>query len=330
VAFADQEPIDLVYRAYEGCPSERQFVEMVVGRAAKTLVLSERARGRKFYVTVTSQRRETVGKLEIVSAGATAAREVGGANCSEVVSALALFTALAIDPSARIDPKPEPPPPEPPPPETKPPPKPAPTTAPEPAPPPSPVEPEVRPDARDTRRRLPEVIAGARGIAQGGFESGSATPGVSRGGGLFAQLTTAGFGAYRVSGAYFANTETSKASFQFFEGRLDGCPFTARLTPTLVVEPCLGLEVGQVRATAKAGPTLASTTEHRWWVSGDLLGRARFAPIPWIFAELEVGASAPFTRYTFLLGKPNAVQDRVHTVPAVGWVLGLALGARIL
>ena len=95
IALADQEPIDLVYRTHEGCPSERQFVEMVVGRAAKTLVLSERARGRKFYVTVTQQRRETIGKLEIVAGGTTAAREVSGANCSEVVSALALFTALA-------------------------------------------------------------------------------------------------------------------------------------------------------------------------------------------------------------------------------------------
>src|SRR4051812_20336280 len=126
IALADQEPIDLVYRTHEGCPSERQFVEMVVGRAAKTLVLSERARGRKFYVTVTQQRRETIGKLEIVTGGTTAAREVSGANCNEVVSALALFTALAIDPSARIDPKPEPAPEEPPPAEAKPPPKPVP------------------------------------------------------------------------------------------------------------------------------------------------------------------------------------------------------------
>jgi hypothetical protein len=305
---------------------------MVVGRAAKTLVLSERARGRKFYVTVTPQRRETTGKLEIVASGVTASREVSGANCAEVVSALALFTALAIDPSARTDTKPEPRPEEPPP-EAKPPPKPVPTppVAPEPAPlPPIVLEPDVKPPSPTERRHLPEVIVGARGIAQAGFSGGAATPSTSRGGGLFAQWTTARFGAYRASGAYFARTDASTATFQFFEGRLDGCPLSASLTPSLVLEPCLGLEVGRVSATSKPGPLLAPTTERRLWVAGDLLGRARFAPIPWIFAELEVGVSAPFTRYTFLLGTSNDVRGKVHQVPAVGWVLGLGLGARIL
>jgi hypothetical protein len=316
-----------VYRANETCPSERQFIEMVVGRAAKTLVLSERARGRKFYVTVTPQRRETLGKLEIVSGGVTASREVTGANCAEVVSALALFTALAIDPSARIDAKPEPRPEEPPPAETKPPPKPAPT--PLEAQPPS-VEPDVRPPPPSERRHLPEVIAGASGVAESSFKGGAATPAMSRGGGLFAQWTTARFGAYRLTGVYFANSETSNAKFQFFEGRLDGCPLAARLTPTLLVEPCLGVEVGRVTATSKPEPTLAPTTERRWWVAGDLLGRARFAPFPWIFAEIEAGVTAPFTRYVFVLGKPNDVRGDVHRVPAVGWVLGFGLGARIL
>jgi hypothetical protein len=326
---ADQEPIDLVYRTHEGCPSERQFIEMVVGRAAKTLVLSERARGRKFYVTVTQQRRETVGKLEIVAGGTTASREVSGANCSEVVSALALFTALAIDPSARIDTKPEPRPEEPPPPpEPKPPPKPI--APPEPAQPIT-IEPDVRPPSRAPSWAIsPGVIAGAHGVAEGSFTGGAAAPATSRGGGLFVQWTTPRLGAYRLSGAYFANSETSGAKFQFFAGRLDGCPFEAHLAPSLVVEPCLGLEVGRVTATSQASPALSPTTQRRGWVAGDLLGRARFAPIPWIFAELEAGVSMPFTRYTFLLGTPNDVRGQVHKVPPVGWVLGLGLGVRIL
>ena len=103
-ARADEQPIDLTYHAYEGCPSERQFLEQVVGRAAKTELASERARGRKFVVTVTTQRKDTLGKLEIASGGSTASREVKGLNCSEVVSALALFTALAIDPNASATP----------------------------------------------------------------------------------------------------------------------------------------------------------------------------------------------------------------------------------
>jgi len=34
-ARADDQPIDLVYRSFEGCPSERQFIEMVVGARPK-------------------------------------------------------------------------------------------------------------------------------------------------------------------------------------------------------------------------------------------------------------------------------------------------------
>jgi hypothetical protein len=193
------------------------------------------------------------------------------------------------------------------------------------------VEPDQRASSpSETRRHLPELIAGARGAAQGGFDSGAATPSISRGAGIFAQWTTAKFGAYRASGAYFANIQTASASFQFFEGRVDGCPLSGQLTPMLFLEPCLGLEVGRVGATSKAEPTLASTTERRWWVAADLLGRVRFAPIPWIFAEIEAGVVAPFTRYDFILRKPNALQTDVHRVPSVGWVLGLGLGARIL
>jgi hypothetical protein len=153
---------------------------------------------------------------------------------------------------------------------------------------------------------------------------------MSRGAGLFVHWTTARWGAYRVAGAFFAKSETSYASFQFFDARIDGCPFGAHLTPALVVEPCVGLEVGRVSATSRANPTLASTTQRRVWIAGDLLGRARFAPIPRLFAELELGATLPFMHDVFFLGTRNDVRAEVHRVPPVGWVLGFGFGALIL
>jgi hypothetical protein len=320
-ARADEQPIDLAYRAPDTCPSERQFVEMVVGRAAKTLVLSERARGRKFVVTVTQQRKETSGRLEIVTGGTTAARDVSGANCNEVVSALALFTALAIDPSASVEPTPEPKREEPRPPEPKP-----------PAPPITivpPIEQETHPPPRERRAHGSQILVGARALGVGAFQGGAPTPSNLAGAGLFAQLTTEGFGAYRAGGTYFANSRQAGASFRFFSGRLDGCPISEEVARSLTFEPCLALEVGRVSATSQAAPALAPSTEARWWVAGDLVARGRFAPISWIFTEVEVGASVPFTRYTFLLGRPGDVRGEVHRVPAVGWVLGLGAGARI-
>ena len=313
---AQEEPIDLVYHAYEGCPTEQQFLAMVVGRAAKNLVASERARSRKFYVTVTPLRATTIGRLEIVMGVDSASREVTGANCGEVVSALALFTALVIDPSASTEPPklPE---------ETKP-------IEPKKPPPPPPVEPDTRAPRALPSRRAHEVLTGVRVVGEGAFRGGSALPATARGGGFFAHWHTPDFGAYRASGTYFAPGETDRSTFRFLAGRLDGCPFDAKLGRWVVLEPCLGLEVGSISSTAKAAAGLAPSTERRWWVSGNLLGRVRFTPFRWIFAELEGGASVPFTRYVFLLGSETDTRDEVHRVPAVGWMLGLGLGARIL
>lgn len=328
LARADEEPIDLSYHAYEGCPSERQFLEQVVGRAAKTELASERARGRKFVVTVTTQRKDTLGKLEIAAGGTTASREVKGLNCSEVVSALALFTALAIDPNASSTPVARD--------EGA-----APATSA--APPASVLVPTApkTPEADDANRESnaskrdatqpgAKLLLGARGTAQGAFAGGSATPSTAFGAGLFIHASTPGFGSYRLSGAYFAADNVSTATFQLFAGRLDGCPIEIRLARGVAFEPCLALELGRVQATAKETAELTSSTAHKWWTAGDVLGRLRFAPFPTFFAEIEAGPSVPFSRYVFYLGTEADTRGQVHQVPVVGWVVGLGLGARIL
>lgn len=334
---AEQEPIDLTYRAYEGCPSEMQFLALVVGRAAETLVASERARGRRFVISVIPQRKETMGKLEILSGGTTATREVKGSNCAEVVSALALFTALAIDPSASTELAPDPAPrdergsPQPGS-------EPRGTASPESNPQGRPAVPAPRSAGEDERPspgvKIPpgrgEILAGARATSAGGFVGGSVTPATALGGGFFAQWTTPGFGAYRLNGAYFLRSETSDATFAFFAGRIDACPVGLRPALRLTVEPCLSLEVGSVEASAKASATISRSTERRLWTAGDVLGRVRYVPISWIFAEIEGGASVPFTRYLFLLGNQANVKSEIHRVPAIGWVLGFEVGARIL
>ncbi|HEX9297597.1 MAG TPA: hypothetical protein VF881_17265 [Polyangiaceae bacterium] len=332
-ARAEQEPIDLSYRVYEGCPSEKQFLAQVVGRAAKTLVATERARGRKFVVTVTGQRRETLGRLEILSGSDVASREVTGANCAEVISALALFTALAIDPGASTEPSAEllareksaaagRSPGASPPALTSP----APTPGPE-----SRREPETGGSIdRTLVGERAEWLAGARAGGAGAFTGGSAVPGTAWGGGIFVQWTTPGFGAYRASGAYFAKNETGDATFQWIAARLDGCPVRAPLARGLVLEPCVAFELGRVTATAKSSPAIDTTTERRWWAAADALGRLRYRPSPWFFLELEGGLVVPFTRYVFVLGTETDPQREVHRVPAAGWVVDLGLGVRFL
>jgi hypothetical protein len=328
LARADEPPIDLAYHAYEGCPSEQQFVDQVVGRTAKTELMSERARGRKFVVTVTTQRKDTLGKLEIAAGGATAAREVKGLNCNEVVSALALFTALAIDPNASATPVASRE-------ETS---APAANAAPAVS---APVFVPKPPDAdeadresatsrRDATAPGAKVLLGARGAAQGAFDGGSATPSTALGAGAFVHGFTPGFGSYRLSAAYFSKNDVSTATFRLFSARLDGCPAEIRLAHGVALEPCLALELGRVKASAKETPLLTSSSAERWWLAGDLLGRLRFAPFPAFFAELEAGPSVPFSRYVFYLGTETDTVGRVHQVPPLGWVVGFGLGARIL
>jgi hypothetical protein len=282
-------------------------------------------------VTVSTQRKDTLGKLEIVAGGATASREVKGLNCSEVVSALALFTALAIDPNASATPvasRDEGS-------------APSASTAPTASATVTPLLTPKAPDSDDAERESAasrrdasapgaKLLLGARGVAQGAFDGGSATPSPALGAGLFVHGSTQGFGSYRLSGAYFAENNVSTATFRLFAARLDGCPVEIRLVRGVALEPCLALEVGRVKATSKETALLTSSSAERWWLAGDLLARLRFAPFPAFFAELEAGPSFPFSRYVFYLGTQSDTIGQVHQVPAVGWVVGLGLGARIL
>jgi len=175
-----------------------------------------------------------------------------------------------------------------------------------------------------------EWLTGARAGGVGAFNGGSATPSAAWGGGLFVQWTTPGFGAYRASGIYFVKNETADANFQFVAARIDACPVRVALAHAVVLEPCLAFELGRVTATAKPSPAIGTSTERRWWLAGDALGRVRYLPAPWFFAELEGGLAVPFMRYAFVLGTETDPQGEVHRVPMVGWVLDFGLGVRFL
>src|SRR5262249_42480128 len=160
---------------------------------------------RKFVVTVSASRKDTLGKLEIVAEGTTASREVKGLNCGEVVSALALFTALAIDPNASAtvashDDNATPPV------------TPSPITVAPPLLKSSEVDTgrgEGIPPKQDATHPGAKLLFGGHGVVQGGFSGGSAVPTISPGGGVFLHVATAGFGSYRLSGAYFAESSTN-------------------------------------------------------------------------------------------------------------------------
>ena len=95
------EPIRVRFEAPEGCPDEAAFLDQVRARTAKARVAAAGEKARTFSVRLTQEGRSIRGRLAIEeSADPTGLREVTGERCAEVVSALALITALAVDPQA--------------------------------------------------------------------------------------------------------------------------------------------------------------------------------------------------------------------------------------
>jgi hypothetical protein len=334
-AVAQDEPIDLDYRAYEGCPTAAEFIGQVSGRAAQTLLASERARRRRFIVTVVARRSGALGRLAIEAEGERAAREVTGATCKEVVAALALFTALAIDPDARSEPS------APAPPEADPgaaagasAARAASSAAAAPLSVPGASLDPPPPEKPGTSTVLPwRAIAGLAALDV----SPLAPPGTplrsALGGALFLEIAMrsdrALTSAARVS-VLWAEARPKSATFRLVAGRLDLCPAVYALSRALSTDLCAAVELGAVSAVASSAGGVEPARATRFWAAGDVLGRLRWGPGAAIFVELEAGATFPLTRYDFALGTSDEFQREIHAIPSAGWVLGFGLGGRIL
>src|SRR4051794_27927386 len=96
---AETEPIRIVFRAPTGCPDEASFTGQVTARTRRARLADEGEAARTFTVTITSAGARTRGRLTIDEPhGPPAMRDVTGGTCEEVVAALGLVAALAIDP----------------------------------------------------------------------------------------------------------------------------------------------------------------------------------------------------------------------------------------
>lgn len=100
-AHADQEAIVLEYEVSAGCPDRRQFIERVHTFTSKAeIARDDGTLRRKFAVRISGNAGKVQGELTIDDRGAKSTRNVAGTGCDEVISALALATALAVDPDA--------------------------------------------------------------------------------------------------------------------------------------------------------------------------------------------------------------------------------------
>src|SRR4029079_13810408 len=101
VASADEtEAVELSYAAPLACPDRASFASEVRARSRKVL-FAEGDADRRFVVRVSLFAGHFSGELSIVDQHRDASeRRIDGEKCDEVVSALALISALAVDPQA--------------------------------------------------------------------------------------------------------------------------------------------------------------------------------------------------------------------------------------
>ena len=101
VAVAEPEGVHIDYSAPANCPDAESFVRSLRARTTRFREAEQDERARTFLVRVGAVGASFSGRLEIRSPdGRTAVRNVDAAICDEVSSALALISALAIDPNA--------------------------------------------------------------------------------------------------------------------------------------------------------------------------------------------------------------------------------------
>ena len=336
------EPIRITFTAAPGCPDHDAFAGEVWARTARARPAAEGEPARMFRVDVSAAGGGFRGRLAIEDpAGATAVREVSGVSCAEVTSALALVTALAIDPRASTAAKvpslespsparPEPANPRAPLEPANPPPAPSPTPWSLPARPPPTPEGVVRRTLAPSSMIpeplpvwLPPVVAEPSrwrfGLGAHAAAVFAVAPSTIPGAFLFTDAARLGAGAFAPAaraGLYLTEVGSSRnaggsATFRWISGHLDLCPIRVELPP-LAAAPCAVVEVGALKAIG-AGD-LSSTTVVRPWAAAGLLGRAELSLFEGLSLEAQGALTFPFIRDTFYLEPVFTV----HEVPAVG------------
>ena len=112
-ARAESEDVVLEYQAFAGCPDRARFEAEVRALSARARFVEALPGARRFRVRLWRAAGGVQGTLNISASSGDTERQVSGKTCNEVASALALATAIAVDPTvlgetSEPSPKPKP------------------------------------------------------------------------------------------------------------------------------------------------------------------------------------------------------------------------------
>ncbi len=327
-AAAEEEAFRILYEAPDSCPNQAVFIERMRARTEHGRLAAPGELARTFDVSVSEQARGAgfSGHVDFVATdGQRALRNVAGSTCDEVVSSLALITALAIDDRVA---------------ETE-------SVLHPPVPPSHPVAARENPQksgpSRAAGTNLPQAatlpprtrlrwdlggnaglsswVASGSAFAFGGFaELGSRYPSWS--------VRLSGFDAHQSK-----SNSVGQGRFTTDWLRLEACPVAAALPAKFSLSPCAALDGGVLGATGAAlasdsAGAIVGASKSRFWGSGVVLVR-----LGWVFAErfvlgLDGELAKPFVSYEYKFESAQHVDVPLFTVPAFGVGAKLGVGVR--
>jgi len=335
-AFA-QESVHLRYVAPPECPSERQFQELVRARLlgdprANEAALSES--GSAVNVEVRLDPAHQRGTLLLQEPNlAPVERVVAGETCEELVSGLALITALAFGAGRESSPLTEP----------------SRTTEPRavvapaasasassqaaPRSAPAPPTPSVRAHS-DASTPITNSTPLAIELGAGGWTTSWWDPSGMWGADLFVGVAPKDRRTWsvRAAGLYgFGSSRAGdrEADFRFFGGRVEGCAFSRSFyRGRLVIEPCLALELGALRGSGQdASALLEGASDTAFAATAAFTGRFRFRIVKGIFSEFQAYLGVPLVHHEFVFEEPR---EQIFRIPSFGTSARLGLGVQFL
>jgi hypothetical protein len=315
VATAEPESVRIDYMAPTGCPDATAFVRSLRERTTHFQQAAQDEQARQFLVRVTRVASSYSGRLEIRSPdGSTSVRSVDETICEDVSEALALMTALAIDPNALMrgpnaDSK-------------------------------SSVEPAAEVAAKLEPHQSPasvkvvtaQVLPKAPTVSQPwrwsvgvlGHMTFHLSPTLGYGGDLFVDAeapVSSALGPAARFGVFLNRSDVQlpngvAARFQWAAMSVEGCPVRLGLKALRgTVHPCLALRLGVLRGEGR-NISQPKQTATAWSDAGPLL-RLRFAVTTELILEAQAAIMLPLYRPTFEVVDMGSAAT-AYTVPRLG------------
>lgn len=305
------EPIRIETDGAIACTTAEEFFERVKRRVELARKAGEGEPGRTFTIAVAGSPPALSGRLIIAHPdGRATHRDVTGESCDEVVDALALITAIDIDPRYVM-----------PPPLEK-------LDLPIPGPPPEPERPLLVAPPPSVSRW--QGFAGAAVSATSGI-----APGVLLGTPVFVEFARRSESAFSPSfTAGFERTfnrtaiaTDGDAVFYLVRASLQACPL-AWSSGRLRVAPCVRIDGGVLHGEGKPGKSIETAgADQRAWVAGDLAGRAAVWLGGPMYLDAQLGVGTPFVQpYKFQVN-PNIPLGEVQRW---NWRAGFGVQVRFL